>query len=185
MAAEKRLLTDRFALEQPGSCPSRDTKAVASWTAIESLRNTYGSIILCSVAAKKPLFRKFDNYLLRVSDLKEAISFYRDRLSHALIWRDAEAAGFALPETDAELVVHLRVGPETDILVDDVDTAFREFLAAAGKAVEPAFDIAIGRCARLCDPFGNVLVILDQTKGTFTTDEERNVVGVEPARYPT
>ncbi|WP_192259828.1 VOC family protein [Mesorhizobium caraganae] len=136
-------------------------------------------------AAKKPLFRKLDNYLLHVSDLEEAISFYRDRLGHALIWRDAEAAGFALPETDAELVVHLRIGPETDILVDDVDAAFRELLAAGGKPVEPPFDIAIGRCARVCDPFGNVLVILDQSKGTFTTDEEQNVVGVEPARYPT
>jgi hypothetical protein len=31
-------------------------------------------------AAKKPLFRKLDNYLLHVSDLDEAISFYRDRL---------------------------------------------------------------------------------------------------------
>ncbi|WP_342210962.1 VOC family protein, partial [Mesorhizobium delmotii] len=86
-------------------------------------------------AAKRPLFRKLDNYLLHVSDLDEAISFYRDRLGHALIWRDAEAAGFALPEADAELVVHLRIGPETDILVDDVDTAFREFLAAGGTAV--------------------------------------------------
>jgi predicted enzyme related to lactoylglutathione lyase len=136
-------------------------------------------------AAKRPLFRKLDNYLLHVSDLDEAISFYRDQLGHALIWRDAEAAGFALPEADAELVVHLRIGPETDILVDDVDAAFREFLAAGGTAVEPPFDIAIGRCARVCDPFGNVLVILDQSKGTFTTDAEQNVIGVEPAGNPT
>ncbi|MBA5806086.1 VOC family protein [Rhizobium changzhiense] len=136
-------------------------------------------------APKKPLFRKLDNYLLHVSDLEQAISFYRDRLGHSLIWRNAEAAGFALPETDAELVVHLRIGPETDILVDDADAAFQELLAAGAKAVEPPFDIAIGRCARVCDPFGNVLVILDQSKGTFTTDKEQNVVGVGPTRYPT
>jgi lactoylglutathione lyase len=133
--------------------------------------------------AKKPLFRKLDNYLLRVGDLDAAISFYRDRLGHTLIWRDAEAAGFALPDTDAELVVHLRIGPETDILVDDVDFAFGELLAAGGKEVQPPFDIAIGRCARVCDPFGNVLVILDQSKGTLTTDAEGKVTGVKPGTH--
>ena len=128
------------------------------------------------------MFRKLDNYLLPVSDLDAAIAFYRDRLGHALIWRDAEAAGFALPETEAELVVHLRIGPETDLLVDDADAAFADFLEAGGEAVQPPFDIAIGRCARVRDPFGNVLVMLDQSKGTLTTDAERNVTGVGPAR---
>jgi predicted enzyme related to lactoylglutathione lyase len=105
---------------------------------------------------QKPSFRKLDNYLLHVSDLEEAISFYRDRLGHALIWPDAEAAGLALP--DAELVIHLRIRPEIDIMVDDVDAACRELLAAGGRAVEPPFDIAIRGCARISDPFGNVLV---------------------------
>ena len=127
---------------------------------------------------KKPLFRKLDNLLLPVSDLDAAISFYRDRLGHPLVWRDGEAAGFALPETDAELVVHLRIGPETDILVDDVDVALEEFLAAGGEMVQLPFDIAIGRCARVRDPFGNVIVILDQSKGTLSTDAERRVTGI-------
>ena len=73
---------------------------------------------------KQPLFRKLDNHLLHVSDLDRAISFYRDGLGHPLIWRDRDLAGFALPETDAELVVHLHIGPETDILVENVDDAF-------------------------------------------------------------
>jgi predicted enzyme related to lactoylglutathione lyase len=128
---------------------------------------------------KKPLFRKLDNHLLHVSDLDTAISFYRDGLGHPLIWRDQEAAGFALPETDAELVVHLHIGPETDILVEDVDSAFAAFLSAGGEAVEPPFDIAIGRCARVRDPFGNVIVILDQSKGRLTTSADGQVVGVE------
>ena len=129
---------------------------------------------------KRPLFRKLDNLLLPVSDLDAAISFYRDRLGHTLVWRDGEAAGFALPETDAELVVHLRVGPETDILVDDVDVALEEFLAAGGETVHLPFDIAIGRCARVRDPFGNIIVILDQSKGTLITDAERRVTGIKP-----
>lgn len=128
----------------------------------------------------EPLFRKLDNHLLRVDDLDAAIAFYRDRLGHRLIWRNHEAAGLALPETDAELVLNCRIGPETDILVENVDLAFKTFLAAGGESVEPPFDIAIGRCARVRDPFGNVLVILDQSKGKLTTDSLGQVTGVEP-----
>ena len=92
--------------------------------------------------ANRPLFRKLDNLLLRVADLDAAISFYRDRLGHELAWRSGEAVGFALPDTDAELVCHLRVGPETDVLVENVDEAFAVFLAAGGEAIEPPFGIA-------------------------------------------
>ena len=127
---------------------------------------------------KKPLFLKLDNHLLHVSDLDAAISFYRDGLGHSLIWRDREAAGFALPDTDAELVVHLHIGPETDILVDDVDSAVAAFLGAGGEVVELPFDIPIGRCARVRDPFGNILVILDQSKGSLIVSEDGQVTGV-------
>jgi predicted enzyme related to lactoylglutathione lyase len=128
----------------------------------------------------QPLFRKIDCHLLRVSDLEAAIAFYQDKLGHRLLWRTNEAAGFSLPETDAELVVHLRIGPETDILVDDVDEAFATLLRAGGEVVQPPFDIAIGRCARVRDPFGNELVILDQTKGRLATDSDGWVTGVMP-----
>jgi len=126
------------------------------------------------------LFRKIDNHMLRVDDLDAAIAFYRDRLGHQLIWRDDDAAGLALRETDAELVLHRRIGPETDILVDDADKAYRAFLDAGGESVEPPFDIAIGRCARVRDPFGNVIVMLDQSKGKLSTDAEGRVTGVTP-----
>jgi predicted enzyme related to lactoylglutathione lyase len=127
---------------------------------------------------RRPLFRKLDNHLLRVDDLDAAIAFYRDRLGQPLLWRDAEAAGFALPDTDAELVVHLAIGPETDVLVDDADAAFEAFLAAGGEAVQPPFDIPVGRCARVRDPFGNPLVLLDQSKGRLVTDAKGRVMGV-------
>jgi hypothetical protein len=71
----------------------------------------------------------------------------------------------------------LRLGPETDVLVDDVDSAFKFFLSAGGEAVEAPFDIAIGRCARVRDPFGNELVILDPSKGNLLTDAEGRVTG--------
>ena len=97
------------------------------------------------------------------------------------LWRSAEAVGFALPDTDAELVVHLRIGPETDVLVEDVDVAFTLLMNAGCETVEPPFDIAIGRCARIRDPFGNELVILDQSKGRLVTDADGRVTGVRPS----
>lgn len=129
----------------------------------------------------QPLFRKIDCHLLRVSDLDAAIAFYGDKLGHSMLWRTDEAVGFSLPETDAELVVNLRVGPETDILVSDVDEAFATFMKAGGEPVHPPFDLAIGRCARIRDPFGNELVILDQTKGRLLTDADGRVTGVGPS----
>jgi catechol 2,3-dioxygenase-like lactoylglutathione lyase family enzyme len=126
----------------------------------------------------RPLFRKLDNLLLRVADLDAAVAFYGDRLGHRVLWRSGEAVGFALPDTDAELVGHLRLGPETDVLVDDVDSAFKFFVSAGGEAVEAPFDIAIGRCARVRDPFGNELVILDQSNGNLLTNAEGRVIGI-------
>jgi lactoylglutathione lyase len=96
------------------------------------------------------------------------------------LWRSDEAVGFALPDTDAELVAHLNIGPETDVVVHDVDEAFAVFLSAGGEAVQPPFDIAIGRCARVRDPFGNELTLLDQSKGTLATDHYGRVIGVKP-----
>ncbi len=130
----------------------------------------------------EPLFHKLDNILLRVDDLDAAVAFYRDRLGHPLIWRSAEAAGFGLRDTDAELVVHLKIGPETDILVADTEAAVADFTAAGGTVVTPPFDIAIGRCARVKDPFGNTLTILDQSKGALVTDAEGRITGVAPKR---
>lgn len=132
------------------------------------------------MSVKGPLFRKLDNLLLHVADLDAAVAFYRDRLGHRVLWRSEDAVGFALPDTDAELVVHLHIGPETDVLVENVNEAFAFFLSAGGEAIKPPFDIAIGRCARVRDPFGNALTLLDQSKGRLATDGEGRVIGVEP-----
>jgi len=128
----------------------------------------------------KPLFRKIDCYLLKAPSLDAAVDFYGERLGHALIWRGDTAAGFALPETDAELVVHTQTGPETDLLVDDVNEAHARLLSAGATSIVAPFDIAIGRCAVVKDPFGNVLTILDQSKGLLQTDAAKNVTGLVP-----
>ena len=44
--------------------------------------------------------------------------------------------------------------------------------------VTEPFDIPVGRAAVVADPFGNVLVLLDLSKGHYITDTTGNVTGV-------
>jgi len=122
------------------------------------------------------VFRRIDCHLLNAPDLDAAIDFYQGRLGQTLIWRSDEAVGFRMPETDAELVVHTRLAPETDLLVRSVPDAISRLITAGASLIRGPFDIAIGKCAVLRDPFGNVLTILDQSKGPLKTDTAKNVV---------
>lgn len=127
-----------------------------------------------------PLFRKIDCIRLGVPDLESSLAFYRDRLGHELIWRTDGAAGLRMPDTDAEMVLCSdREGPEIDMLVESADSAAERFEASGGRIVVPPFDIRIGRCAVVRDPWGNELVLLDASKGLLVTDADGNVVGVE------
>jgi lactoylglutathione lyase len=128
---------------------------------------------------QRPLFRTLDCVMLRVADLDSAITFYSNALGHSVLWRTPEAAGLQMPESDAELVLHTNLGPEVDLLVESVEEALKRFVEAGGEIVHGPFDIAIGHCAVVRDPFGNSIVMLDQTKGSFVTDASGQVVGVE------
>ncbi len=65
---------------------------------------------------------------------------------------------------------------EVDLLVDSVDKAVQTFEKAGGQIVEPPFDIPIGRCAVVKDPWDNPLVVLDASKGLLKVDPEGNVL---------
>src|SRR5918996_399585 len=124
------------------------------------------------------LIRKVDCVRLYVSDLETGLAFYRDRLGHELIWRTETAAGLRLPESDAELVLQTEdQRQEMDLLVNSADEAARLVEQAGGKVVVPPFDIQIGRCVVLEDPWGNPLVLLDTSKGLLKTDSKGNVTG--------
>jgi lactoylglutathione lyase len=122
---------------------------------------------------REPLFRAIDCLQVPVPDLDDAIGFYGDRLGHRLVWRTDAAAGFALPSQEgAELVVQVtRPEAETDLLVDDVRVAVTRWTSAGGMVEVPPFDIAVGRCAVVRDPFGNRLVILDMSRGPIDGPE--------------
>jgi predicted enzyme related to lactoylglutathione lyase len=126
----------------------------------------------------EPLFRKVDCLQIHVPDLEAGLAFYRDRLGHPLNWRSATAAGLRLPDSEAELVLQTeRPELEVNLLVGSADTAAAAMVAAGGQVVVAPFDIQIGRCTVVADPWGNRLVLLDMSKGALKTDEQGNVLG--------
>ncbi len=128
---------------------------------------------------KRPLYLKVDCVRLPVPDLERGLAFYRDALGHELVWRTDTAAGLRMPDSDAEIVIHTEDTPqETDLLVDSADEAAARIVESGGRIIAGPFDIAVGRCAVLADPFGNVLVALDLSRGRYVTDDQGRVTGV-------
>lgn len=128
-----------------------------------------------------PLLRKVDCIQLYVPDLVAGLDFYCRRLGHELLWRTETAAGLALPDSDAELVLQTeRAQLEVDFLVPSADEAARSFQAAGGSVVVPPFDIPVGRCVVVADPWQNQYVLLDTRNGLFVTAADKSVIGVVP-----
>jgi catechol 2,3-dioxygenase-like lactoylglutathione lyase family enzyme len=134
-----------------------------------------------SPISRKPLLSKVDGVQLAVPDLEAALVFYRDRLGHEVIWRTDRAVGLRLPASDTELVLQReRSAPEVDWLVDSVEVAAERFQQAGGEIEVPPFDIPIGRCVVVRDPWGNRLVLLDMSKERLVTDSAGQVLGTAP-----
>jgi lactoylglutathione lyase len=128
----------------------------------------------------EPLFRKIDCIRLYVPDLEAGLSFYRDQLGHPLIWRTEQEAGLRLIDSEAELVLQTeRPGLEVDLTVQSADGAAVRWQALGGRVIAGPFDIRIGRCVVVQDPWGNPLVLLDTSKGLLVTDENGNILGNE------
>jgi hypothetical protein len=101
-------------------------------------------------------------------------------LGHGVKWRNDAIgrAGLELPDSSSELVLTTELSYEPNWLVDQVDACVEVFVAHGGELVAAPCDISIGRAAVVRDPFGNPLVLLDMTKGVYTTDTNGNVTGV-------
>lgn len=122
--------------------------------------------------------RKVDCVQVYVPDLDAGLAFYRDRLGHRLVWRTERAVGLRLPDTDAELVLQVeRPQPEVDFTVSSADEAATRIVEAGGKIVAGPFDVQVGRCVVVQDPWDNRLVLLDTSKGLLATDAAGNVTG--------
>jgi catechol 2,3-dioxygenase-like lactoylglutathione lyase family enzyme len=89
-----------------------------------------------SMSTATPLFLKIDALSLPVTDLEQALAFYRAQLGHELIWRTDGAAGLRLPDSTTELVLRTDDRPaETDILVASAREAAERFCQAGGEIV--------------------------------------------------
>jgi predicted enzyme related to lactoylglutathione lyase len=115
------------------------------------------------------MLKKIDCVMIRVQDVKAAMAYYADVFGLHPVWWDDSSAGLVFPESDAELVVHCRPDissrVEVNYLVENVIDAVQTFVAKGCRIIEEPFDIAIGKCAVIEDPFGTELCILDMTKG--------------------
>jgi predicted enzyme related to lactoylglutathione lyase len=128
----------------------------------------------------KPLLQYVDAVTVPVPDLDRGLAFYRDVLGHQLIWRNETTgqAGLRTPRSDTEVVLTTQQNYEPDWKVASADAAAEVFAANGGRVLVEPMDIPIGRLTVVEDPFGNRLVLLDSTKGTYDTDESGAVTGV-------
>lgn len=71
------------------------------------------------------------------------------------------------PEVNAQAAIWRTADrpPEADLKVASADDAAARFVAVGGTIVVGPFDIKIGRRVVVADPWGNQLVLLDQSKG--------------------
>ena len=95
-------------------------------------------------------------------------------MGHSLIWRTPTAAGLQMADSASEIVVQTeRPELEANLSVTSTDAAAARFVEAGGTLIAPPFDIPIGRCAVMKDPWGNRLVMLDHSRGRLQTNRSR------------
>jgi predicted enzyme related to lactoylglutathione lyase len=126
------------------------------------------------------LLRSVDAVTIPVPDLERGLRFYRDGLGHRVLWRDDDRGqvGLVMPGGATEIVLTTRQGLEPDWLVESVAEAVSAVVVGGGWVLSPPTDIPVGRIAVVADPFGNPLVLLDLSKGRYTTDEDGRITGV-------
>ncbi|NLK87390.1 MAG: VOC family protein [Clostridiaceae bacterium] len=127
---------------------------------------------------QKSLFSYVDCIELYTPDIKEGIEYYCNTLGMKVIWKTESSAGLGLSEGITEVVLqNERKELNVDFKVDSVVEAVKDIEKAGGQVIYGPFDIPIGKCAVVKDPWGNRYVILDTTKGTYITDDEGNIIG--------
>jgi predicted enzyme related to lactoylglutathione lyase len=127
-----------------------------------------------------PPFQMVDAVTIPVPDLDAGLRFYRDSLGHELRWRNDAIgqAGLAMPSGGTEIVLTTRQAYEPNWLVDSAADAAAAVQAAGGRVVTEPFDIPVGQVTVVADPFDNILLLLDLSKGHYVTDKTGNVTAV-------
>jgi predicted enzyme related to lactoylglutathione lyase len=111
------------------------------------------------------MLRKIDCVMVPVPDLVAAVAYYERVFGLTVNWRDDTSVGTRLPESDVEVVLNIAGISGVHYLVDDVLTAVGQATDDGCRLVLEPFDVVIGKCAQVEDPFGNRVYLLDVTKG--------------------
>ena len=115
------------------------------------------------------MLRKIDCVMIRVEDVEVSAAYYAKVFGLRPKWSGEGSIGLVFPETDAEIVLHRETtipsSVEVHYLVDDVVVAVAHYATQGCRILVVPFDITIGKCAVIRDPFGTRLCILDATKG--------------------
>ena len=124
------------------------------------------------------MFESVDCLMFYVPDLDEGVKYYHDKLRLQIAWKSEDSIGFLMDDKKTEIVIQNKEKKEeTDIKVKSVIETVEQIRRSGGKIISGPFDIKIGKCAVIEDPWGNRMVILDSTKGTFITDDKGNITG--------
>jgi len=134
----------------------------------------------CGSMRTTPLLRKVDAVTVPVPDLDSGLRFYCDALGHLPLWRNESIgqAGLSLPDSDTEIVLTTGLGYAPNWLVDSADEAAAAIRAAGGEIITEPFNLPVGRIVVVSDAFGNVLVLVDLSKGLYATNDSGEVTGV-------
>jgi predicted enzyme related to lactoylglutathione lyase len=115
------------------------------------------------------MFRKIDCVMIRVDDVAAGEKFYSNVFGLKPVWREAGSVGIGFPETDVEIVLHnsdeIPHKVEVHYLVDDVVAAVKSYAEKGCRVLVPPFDVLIGKCAVIQDPFGTTICLLDLSSG--------------------
>ena len=107
--------------------------------------------------------------MIRVEDVEVSAAYYAKVFVLRPKWSGEGAVGLVFSENDAEIVLHRETtipsSIEVHYLVDDVVVAVAHYAAQGCQILVAPFDITIGKCAVIRDPFGTRDCILDTTKG--------------------
>ena len=107
--------------------------------------------------------------MIRVDDVEVSAAYYAKVFGLRPKWSGEGSVGLVFPESDAEIVLHRETTIPSSVgvyyLVDDVVVAVAHYAAQGCEILVSPFDITIGKCAVIRDPFGTRLCILDTTKG--------------------
>jgi predicted enzyme related to lactoylglutathione lyase len=107
--------------------------------------------------------------MVKVENLDAARRFYEHVLGLTHLWSNTHSIALGMRDCDAEIVLHddPQIPRECNVhyLVGDVNEAAAK-LSSAGCAVMVApFEVRVGMCAVLRDPFENLLNLIDMSKG--------------------